>query len=309
MRAKIIIGVLALTLAGLGLGAYWRFRGPSPLVLSGTIEARDVAVGSLLGGRVQTVQVEEGDRVTKGQVLVTFETDLVEAQVRQQEAQVAGARANLSRVLNGPRREEEARARVTWENAEKDRHRLKSLLDEGLLPRQQYDDAAARAESAHQAYLELERGSRPEDVAAARATMQGAEQLLRYLARQREEMVVRAPADGVVESMDLRPGDLVGPNRPVATLLEPGQLWVRVFVPETKLGLARVGQGAELTVDSYPDRRFPGKVVEIADRAEYTPRNIQTLEQRNDLVFGVKVQVEPTAELKAGMAATVRLLP
>jgi len=242
-------------------------------------------------------------------VLVTFETDLMDAQVRQQEAQVAGARAGLERVLHGPRREEEARARVEWENAEKERGRLKALVDEGLVPRQQYDDAAARAESAHLAYLELERGSRPEDVAAARATVAGAEQQLLYLARQHQETVVRAPADGVVESMDLRPGDLVGANRPVANLLEPGQLWVRVFVPETKLGLARVGQGAELTVDSYPDRRFPGRVVEIADRAEYTPRNIQTLDQRNDLVFGVKIEVQPTSELKAGMAATVRLLP
>jgi HlyD family secretion protein len=95
----------------------------------------------------------------------------------------------------------------------------------------------------------------------------------------------------------------------VATLLEPDQLWVRVFVPETKLGLVRVGQPAALGVDSFPKRTFPGKVVEISPRAQYTPRNVQTLDQRSEQVFGVKVDVEPAPELKPGMAAIVRLQP
>jgi HlyD family secretion protein len=118
---------------------------------------------------------------------------------------------------------------------------------------------------------------------------------------------VKAPAAGVVQSLDLRPGDLVPANRPVATLLEPAQLWVRVYVPEPRLGLVRVGQEAAITVDTFPHREFRGRVVEIRDRAEYTPRNIQTMDQRSEQVFGVKVAIDAAPELKPGMAALVRL--
>jgi len=148
---------------------------------------------------------------------------------------------------------------------------------------------------------------REEDVAAARAALAREETRLALLERQRQETLVAAPAAGVVESFDLRPGDLVPANRPVASLLEAGQLWVRVYVPEPELGRVRVGQPVAVTVDSFPERRFRGRVVEIRDQAEYTPRNVQTLEQRAEQVFGVKVTVEPAPELKAGMAALVHL--
>jgi multidrug resistance efflux pump len=91
-------------------------------------------------------------------------------------------------------------------------------------------------------------------------------------------------------------------------MLEPNQLWVRVYVPEPELGRVKIGQPAMLTVDTYPKREFPGKVVEIRTQSEYTPRNVQTLDQRMDQVFGVKVAIDPTPELKPGMAASVRLV-
>ena len=112
----------------------------------------------------------------------------------------------------------------------------------------------------------------------------------------------------MIESLDLRPGDLVAANQPVARMLEPSQLWVRVFVPEPQLGRVKVGQRASLTVDTFPGREFAAKVVEIRTQAEYTPRNVQTLDQRMDQVFGVKVSIDPVPELKPGMAATVRLI-
>jgi membrane fusion protein YbhG len=294
----------------LGLAAAWwayRTRADHRLVLSGTIEARDVQVGSLLGGRVAAVHVEEGSAVVEGQPLVTFETDMVDAQVREQEASTAQAAAVLARVRKGPRSEEVARARAEWGNAERERRRLEALQKEGIVAKQQYDDAATRAEVARKAYEELERGSRAEDVAAAQAALDREQGRLRYVRRQREESVVKAPAAGVVESLDLRPGDLVPANRPVASILEPSQLWVRVYVPEPRLGLVRVGQEAAITVDSFAGREFPGRVVEIRDRAEYTPRNIQTVDQRSEQVFGVKVSMDPAPELKPGMAALVRL--
>jgi len=308
MKAKAVIPVLLVAAAA---GTFWAFRhrDAEGLVFSGTIEARDVEVGSLVGGRVARVHADEGDRVKAGQPLVTFETDLIDPQIREQEARVAETEAALARAIHGPREEERATARVQYEDAEKERRRLEVLMRDGIIPRQQYDDAATRARVAQEALRQAERGTRPEDLAAARAASARETSHLDYLRRQRAETVVTAPAEGTIETMDLRPGDLVPANRPVARILEPGQMWVRVYVPEPKIGLVHVGQAATFTVDTFPGRTFRAKVVDVSNQAEYTPRNIQTIDQRSEQVFGVKVDIEPAPELKPGMAALLRIAP
>ena len=308
MRARAVVPLL-LVAAAAGAFFAFRHREAEGLVFAGTIEARDVQVGSLTGGRVAAVHADEGDRVKAGQPLVTFETDLIDAQLHEQQAQVAGAEAALARAVNGPRREEVATARAQYEEAEKERRRLDALLHAGVVAREQYDQAATQARVAQEALRQLERGTRPEDVAAARAARDRETGHLEYLHRQREETVVTAPAEGIIETMDLRPGDLVPANRPVATILEPGQMWVRIYVPEPRVGLVHVGQQATFTVDTFPGRTFKGRVVDVSNQAEYTPRNIQTLEQRSEQVFGVKVEIEPSPELKPGMAALLRIAP
>ena len=308
-RKRIVLFVVILLAAAAALG-WWlgARRKEKPLVLSGTIEARDVEVGSLMGGRVSRVLVEEGAAVAANQPIVQFETDLIDLQISQQNARIAQAQANLTKALRGPRVEDIASARALAQNAARESARQKSLLEQGLAPQQQYDAAATQSKTANEALLQLERGNRPEDIAAAKATLEAEQKQLGYLERQRAESVVKSPAAGVIESMDLRPGDLVGPNQPVARMLEPSQIWVRVYVPEPQLGRVHNGQRAAIKVDTWPNREFPGKVVEIRTQSEYTPRNVQTLDQRMDQVFGVKVAIEPAPELKPGMAATVRLV-
>ncbi len=308
MKRKRVWILLLVVLAA--AGAVWGLafrRKEKPLLLSGAIEARDVEVGSLVGGRIARILVEEGARVAADQPLVQFETDLLDLQVSQQRARVDEMRANLLKVLRGPRVEEIERARADAAHAERERLRLKALLEQGLIPQQQYDDAATAAKKTIETLRELERGNRPEDIAAAKAALEREQRQVAYLERQRTESVVKAPAAGVIESISLRPGDLVGANQPVAKMLEPSQLWVRAYVPEPQLGRVRIGQKAALTVDTFPKRSFAGHVVEIRTQAEYTPRNVQTLDQRMDQVFGVKVAIDPAPELKPGMAATVRL--
>jgi HlyD family secretion protein len=305
------IAIVVLLLAAAAAGAVWylaqRNAARDRLVLSGSIEERSVEVGSLVGGRIARVHVDEGARVRAGQPLVTFEPDLLDLQITQQKAQIASLAANLEKAVHGPRSEEKTRARVAWQAAEVDRRRFESLWRSGVVAKQQYDAAAVKEADLHQALLEAERGTVKEDIAAAQADLERERQKLAYLERQRQEVVVTAPADGLIESLSLRPGDLVAANQAVATLLEPDQIWVRVFVPETQMGLVRVGQDAAVTVDTFPHRAFHGRVVEIRSQGEYTPRNLQTLEQRSDQVFGVKVQIDPSPELKAGMAAIVQL--
>jgi multidrug resistance efflux pump len=299
--------VAALSITATSLWALQRQDDAEAIRLWGTIEARDVEVGSLVGGRVAAVHASEGDAVEPGASLVTLETDLLDAQIEEQRGRLAAASARLEQCVRGPRHEDLASARLEWQNAERDRARVQELLAGGVATEQQYDAAQTRAALAREALRELENGTRGEEISAARAELAREEGRLAYLEREREETAVVAPAAGVIQTLDLRPGDLVSAGAPVARLIQPDDQWVRAYVPEPLLGHVRVGQEATITVDTWRDRRFTGRVVEIRTRAEYTPRNVQTASQRGDQVFGVKVALDPAAELKPGMAATVAL--
>jgi multidrug resistance efflux pump len=271
------------------------------------VEARDAQVGSLVGGRVARVLVDEGASVRRGATLVVLESDLLDRQIEEEQGNVAAQKANLEKMVHGSRSEEILRAEVEWKTAERNRQRTAALLKEGLASPQQSEADAAQAHMLEQTYRELERGNRPEDVAQAQAQLAAEQGKLAYLLRQREELTVRSPADGIVQTMDLRPGDLVAANQGIVTILEPSEIWVRVYVPEPGLGRVHVGDATQVFVDTFPGRAFPGRVVEIRQQAEYTPRNVQTLDQRADQVFGVKVEIDPSPDLKPGMAATVRI--
>ncbi|MEO8275154.1 MAG: efflux RND transporter periplasmic adaptor subunit [Thermoanaerobaculia bacterium] len=288
---------------------YWHKRSAEKehLVLSGSIEARLVEVGSLVGGRVEEIRIEEGAEVASGDVLVVLEADLLDRQIDGQRAAIAQAKAQSDLANAGPRTEVRARAKIAWEASKTDLGRLEALYKDGVVGRADYDRALVQEATSRKNWEEANGGSRIEDRAAAAAALARQQSDLAYLERQREELTVRAPAAGRVEAFDLRPGDLVAPNQPVATILEPKELWVRVYVPETRLGQVSIQQRVAILVDSFPGRKFGGRVVEIRQRAEYLPRNVQTLDQRADQVFGVKVAIDDAPELKAGMAAFVEL--
>jgi multidrug resistance efflux pump len=123
-----------------------------------------------------------------------------------------------------------------------------------------------------------------------------------------EEAVVRVPEPAVVEVLPVRKGDTVGPNQPVVRVLRDEDLWVKVFVPETLLGKVRLNQAVEVTIDSHPGERFAGTVVYIASASEFTPRNVQSADERRHQVFAIKVRIDdPRGVFKSGMAADVHL--
>jgi multidrug resistance efflux pump len=123
-----------------------------------------------------------------------------------------------------------------------------------------------------------------------------------------DELTIRAPRTARVEALDLRPGDILAPNAPAAKLLEPGELYVRIYVPETQIGHVRPGLQVPITVDSFPGRTFSGRVESVASQGEFTPRNLQTADERADQVFATRVRIEDGADvLRAGMAALVRV--
>jgi len=119
---------------------------------------------------------------------------------------------------------------------------------------------------------------------------------------------VEAPANSVVEVVSVRPGDLLTPNQPVARLLEKDQIWVRIYIPEPQLGLVKVGQPAKIAVDTFPKAAFAGVIEQINSEGEFTPRNIQSRDERANQVFGVKVRIDNReGKLKPGMSADVTI--
>lgn len=256
-------------------------------------------------------------------------------------------KAMLDKRLAGPRpleikigEDKLALAQAEWTKADKDFERVKKLFDQGQAAEEELD-AVVRNRSVAQARLAqatdelalLREGTRIEDVAEARAQLAEGEQTLALLEagprsedileaeanvaaavahvesieQQIAELIIRAPLDSIVEAVDLRPGDLIAPNAPVIALLDPGELWVRAFVPENWLDMA-LGQTVSIRVDSYPDQRFAGHITFISRVAEFTPSNIQTPEERSEQVFRIKVVLDEGRDvLRAGMAADVFL--
>jgi multidrug resistance efflux pump len=170
------------------------------------------------------------------------------------------------------------------------------------------DVAEAKAELARlEAQVKLlEEGTRSEEIASATARLAEAHARLREIDVQIAESVVKAPEHAVVELVSVRPGDLVQANQPVVRVLRGGDLWVKTYVPETELGKVSLGQKVAVTMDSFPGRRFTGTVVHVGNESEFTPRNVQSVDERRHQMFGVRIRVEDSKGLfKSGMAADV----
>ena len=355
----IFLAVVGVAVAARGLYAGW-WRHDNTLLGSGTVEARNIRVGSKVGGRIEKVLVREGDTVAAGQVLITFDDKELQAALEQSrssaekarrgyrpeeiaEARAAAAQAKADFELkkNGYRREDVAAAQANLDKAKADEvrshldfDRYEALAKKDLVSKQQRDSAEAnwKMALAQQQNLqhvldELHRGYRPEEIASAEAKYRQTQATLEKFvrgnrredvdlanaslsydeARFRERQVV-APTEATVEVLDVRPGDLIAPNTPIATLLEKDQIYVRIYVPETEFGKLKLGQKAEVRVDSFPNRVFEGVLEQINQQAEFLPRNVQTREERVHQVFGVKVRIVQDAKtpVLAGMAADVK---
>ncbi len=193
--------------------------------------------------------------------------------------------------------------RVARSTADAQRELLAKLKN-GTRP-EELAEARAQMEEAKQLWLLKKNGSRIEEIAEAEAAVKTAEAGMRAIERQIEELEVKAPIDGAIEAIDLQPGDLVGANAPVISVMDLSQLWVRAYLPENKLAV-KVGDPVEVTVDSYPGERFAARITFVSRQAEFTPGNVQTPEERSKQVFRIKVMLEAGRDrLRPGMAADV----
>jgi HlyD family secretion protein len=296
-----IVVALALSLGGLSCKP-----NSNPQSVSGTIETDEARVASRYGGRVEKLFAQEGDALKTGQVIVELDA----AELRARRDQLA---AQLAELEAGPRKEEIDAAQHDWEalvagaeQARADAKRAEELFAQKTISDAEHDQAATRASTfeknvaaAKSRYDLLLAGTRPERIALARAQ-------LAEIDAQLNEMKVAAPGDCVLEVLSVKVGDVLAQNREIATLLLTNHIWVRVFVPEPWLGRIRLGDAVKVRVDAFHGKDFSGAVEQIAREAEFTPRNVQTVEDRIKQVFGVKVRLDnPEGQLRAGMSADV----
>ena len=303
MKKHSVTAALALALFVCTLSCQKKTGPPS---VSGTIETDEVHVASRYGGRVAAVFAREGDALTNGQVIAILDAPELTTSRDQ-------AAATLAEGEAGPRPQEITTAKSDWEAlaaeldmANLEKKRAVELMREKTISESERDrifsraavleKTVAAARSRHELLLA---GTRPERLAYARARLAEIDTQLR-------ELRVVAPTNCVLEVLSVKAGDVLAPNREVATLTLPQQLWVRVFVPEPWLGHFKLHEPVNVRVDSFPGRDFAGRVEQIGRAAEFTPRNVQTVDERIKQVFGVKVALpDPDGALRAGMSADV----
>lgn len=323
---KIVPPVLVLT--ALGAGAWWYFHSRQQpadqgLGASGTVEATEAQLGFQVPGRIVALDAREGDRVRAGQVLARLDPDESEARRAQTAAQVEAARAQLAELLAGSRKEEIGQARAAFAaardreaDARRDLERNDMLFRGGAVSREVLDKsrtavqvaAAQRAQAGEQLKL-VEAGPARERIDAARAQLAQAEAALRASDAALSNLTLTAPFDGVVTVRHREPGEIVGAGAPVVTVMDPADRWVRIYIQEDRLGAVRVGAPAAIRSDTYPGKSYPGQVSFIASEAEFTPKSVQTTEERVRLVYEVKVRItgDPEHQLKPGLPADVSL--
>lgn len=316
--AVAVLGVVAVVVVFLGDGA-----SPGPLEASGTVEATEAHLGFQAAGRIHRLRVEEGDPVRRGDTLAVLDRREMLARRDGIRAEIEAARATLRELESGFRVEEVRQAEAArdaaaeqLEDARRDLGRTRRLHEGDAVSQEALDKARTAYEVARsehrraQEQLELLRsGPRPEKIEAQRARLQGARARLRAVEAGLENMVVTAPFPGVVTVRHSEPGETVSPGSAVLTVMNPGDRWVRIYVREDRIGAVKLGQPASITTDSYPQREYEGRVRFIASEAEFTPKNVQTTEERVKLVYAVKVQITGDLEqdLKPGIPADVAI--
>jgi HlyD family secretion protein len=298
-------------------------REPEDLVLaSGTVEATEVSVAPRVSGRLIELRVREGYTVSPGDTVALLARSELEGEVEGARARLDAARARLRLLESGSRTEEIASARAALRGAEaelrqaaSEEERVQGLGAQGLATTEQVDRARAtlalaqsRRDMARETLARLSAGARREELDAARAEVAAAEASFQQVRSGADELVLLSPIGGLVLLRNFERGEVVAAGASIVTLLDPRDLWMRIYVPQQDLARLQLGQGGEIVADALPDRRFAARVVEISPRAEFTPRVALTERERADLVFAVKLAVDdPGGLLKPGMPAEGRI--
>jgi HlyD family secretion protein len=321
MKRSVLVSPLFLVLSVAG-GGCRRGSDDGLIVASGHVEATEVVVSTKVAGPIEKRLVDEGDAVEAGQEIARIDTIDTRLALETARAERAQAEAEWRLRLAGAREEEirEARAQVLraeadLEGARKDLERMEGLLAAGSGTtkarddaRTRHDAASASLEAARERLRRLEAGSRKEEIDAARARLSAAQARIAQLEQQIKDAVITSPVRGVVTERLAEAGELAGRGTGIVVVTNLADAWLNVYVGEPDLARIRLGQEAEVRTDDGQVRK--GTVSFVSPRAEFTPKNVQTRDERVKLVFRIKVALDNADSLfKPGMPAEAHLQP
>ncbi len=319
----LIVGVLLLAVVAVLYLPSRTATDVGALRVSGNIEITDAEVSFKIPGRVAERLVSEGEMVQVGQLVAHLDTSELAQEVALRKTEVRAAAAALAELETGSRPEEIAQAEAVVRrtqadvaHARADLKRLKTLYEQDNVSVQDYDAAktavevteAKLREAQEQLHL-VKKGPRIEKIERARAQLQQTKEALALTETRLSYATLTSPLTGVVLSHNIEQGEFVAAGTPIVTVGDLEHVWLRGYVDETDLGRVKVGQTAQVTTDSYPNKGYEGRVSFISSQAEFTPKSVQTAKERVKLVYRIKVTIaNPHMELKAGMPADARII-
>ena len=289
---------LALLLIAAGGFGYWKSlqdRLPEGISMgNGRLESTEVQIASKIPGRVAEVLVDEGDRVARGQLLARLDTRTLEASRNQAEAEVLRARETLAaNEANVQLRQSEKRL------ASQELKRFRQLSERGFASGQQLDQQQARFDTSNAAVTAAQA-----QVAAARATIGASQARVAQLTSEIDDSSLRAPIDGVIQLRLAEPGEVLGAGGRVFMMIDPSDQYMNLYLPASVVGKLTVGADARIVLDALPEQPLPAKITFVAAKSQFTPKEVETRDERQKLVFRVKLRLnDPSAvpQAKPGM--------
>ena len=310
--------ILSIFITGILLTGCGNNNNPNAIEASGNIEATNDIVSSKVNGEIKKILYDEGQFVNEGDTVMLIDHETLQLQLDQAEAGVESAEAQLNLLKNGARKEditqaEEAvkQAQVNYDLAEKDKVRMENLNQSNSISQNQYDNALAKFEltraqlkSSKENLIKLKNFARPEEKQQAEANLNKQIAAAKLLKKSINDSYVQSPINGVIVDKFFEKGETVTQMSSLFKVSDLRTVDLIIYISEEELGKVKLGQEAVVSVDAYPDKNYTGKVIYISPEAEFTPKNIQTKDERTKLVFAVKVRIDnPKYELKPGMPA------
>jgi HlyD family secretion protein len=289
---------------------------------SGTIETVNVTLSSKQPGQIKHLFFDEGDKVKEGDLLMEIDHALLDIQLRQAQAGIDFAKAQLRLLKSGARKEDIKiayenlrQSQINLEQAKNDLERYSSLLKSASITQKQFDDAQskynlllAQFNSAKENYSKLKSFTRPEEIESAQANLLKAISSADLISKSIEDCKVYSPINGFITKKYIEKGENVNVSSSLFKISNLETVDLVIYVREPELGKIKLGGKAEISVDSFRDKKFYGDIIYISNEAEFTPKNIQTQDERTKLVYAVKIRIpNPDFELKAGMPADAKI--
>jgi HlyD family secretion protein len=313
----IVLAVIPFLISGCGNDSNKNY-----LEATGTIETVNVTLSAKTSGEIKELRIKEGERVKTGDTIMVIDTETLRLQLKQLEAGTDISRAQLDLLKNGARKEDilqagslVKQAQVNYDLAKTDFDRMQNLYQSKTITKKEYDDAVGRYDmmkaqlfSANENYDKLKKLSRPEEIKQGEAKLNQSNASSDLIRKSINDSYITAPINGIIVEKYFEQGETVSPMSNLCKVSDLTNVELYIYVTELELGKVKLGQKVEVSVDAFKDKKFEGKVTFISPEAEFTPKNIQTKDERTKLVFAVKIEIpNPNFDLKPGLPADAKI--